>query len=117
MSSTLIERIKEALEAHVPDAQGMTQWYIDDLAVDCDGEEFWTVLERIVTLEKDKAIRDASDWMARALGEPIGEPSRFGPCQLYPARDCPGCELTCARVSRLITSEEDGANADDPDRT
>lgn len=97
MSSTLIERIKEAISTHVP-ISGNTQWYIDEHGIDCDAEEFWAALEEVLRIEKDQAIKDAVAWTGRLPTEP----STFGPCQLYPGRDCPGCENICARMDQVI---------------
>jgi hypothetical protein len=51
----------------------------------------------------DAAIQRTMGWMTRLPGEP----SAFPACQLYPGRDCPGCERTCARVMLPIDDEED----------
>lgn len=41
-AGTPLERIKAAITAHEPE-NGSVQWYVDDLTIDCDAEEFWRV--------------------------------------------------------------------------
>lgn len=42
----LTSAIRAAVEHHEPDSGG--QWYVDDLCIDCDAEEFWDVVLRAV---------------------------------------------------------------------
>ena len=39
--------IRERVDAHEPYLH-MTQWYVDDNAIDCDAGEFWAVVDEAV---------------------------------------------------------------------
>lgn len=100
MEQNLTERIKEALNQHIPTSNA-TQWYIDENSIDCDSDEFRSVIEKVLKQEKDQIIKATVAWITR----PYTDPSPFGPCKLYPGRDCPGCENLCARVDRIIEDD------------
>ena len=38
--------IRDRIERHI--IVGPTQWYIDQHCIDCDADEFWRVVERVV---------------------------------------------------------------------
>jgi hypothetical protein len=42
-----VDQLRAAVEAHEP-ANGMTQWYVDELCIDCDADEFWSVIAAVL---------------------------------------------------------------------
>ena len=41
-SEQVLQAIKDAVDKHEP-AHGLIQWYVDEVGIDCDAEEFWAV--------------------------------------------------------------------------
>lgn len=42
-----VDQLKAAVMAHEPE-DGYLQWYVDEFCIDCDAEEFWAVIARIL---------------------------------------------------------------------
>lgn len=42
-----VEQIRAAVEAHQPE-HGYTSWYVDEHVIDCDADEFWTVIAAVL---------------------------------------------------------------------
>ncbi len=38
------QTVKDAVDKH--EADGPVQWYVDELTIDCDAEEFWKVVAK-----------------------------------------------------------------------
>jgi hypothetical protein len=43
----VLQAVKDAVEKHEP-THGMTQWFVDNIGIDCDADEFWGVVESVL---------------------------------------------------------------------
>lgn len=56
---SILQQIKDAAERH--EAPGWRQWYIDEFVIDCDAEEFWEVVRRVLERPAGVSVRESSD--------------------------------------------------------
>ncbi len=53
----VLQAIKEAVGKHEP-IEGFrysgVQWYVDEFIIDCDADEFWAVVKRVLEQELQK---------------------------------------------------------------
>jgi hypothetical protein len=46
------DQLRAAVTAHEPE-DGYRQWYVDEYVIDCDAEEFWAVIERVLADDQE----------------------------------------------------------------
>ena len=59
-SEQVLQAIKKAVDKHEP-AHGLIQWYVDEVGIDCDAEEFWEVVGSELARLIDRGEFDGPD--------------------------------------------------------